>query len=347
MNRKVILIGAIDKGNVPTNGETMKNQMLLKRFDEIFDKVISIDTFHWSKRPWVAFQILWNLATNYGASVVVSASGGASYLYNFLYYCPLKKNVFDWVIGGNRAEMIKQGKYRVKSLKRMKKIIVEGFTMVRELNALGLNNVVRVPNFKPIEYKVNISRKKEGDVMRFVFFSRIHPAKGVNEILEACKLLDDTGYADKYIVDFYGAFDTDYEVQFNEMIRSHGNINYKGFLNMLNKSGYDTLSTYDVMLFPTYWDGEGFAGVVLDANMSGLPIIASDWNMNKEVVQDGETGFIIPVHDYKVLANRMKAFINEDVDLPSMKHECLEYVKQFDYRKVVTRELLQKLGLLR
>ena len=159
-------------------------------------------------------------------------------------------------------------------------------------------------------------------------------------------MLDVTGYADEYIVDFYGAFDTDYEEQFNDMIKGHGNINYKGFLNMLNKSGYDTLSTYDVMLFPTYWDGEGFAGVVLDANMSGLPIIASDWNMNKEVVQDGKTGFIIPVHDYKALANRMKAFINGDVDLLSMKQNCLEYVKQFDYRKVVTRELLQNLGLL-
>ena len=346
MKKKVILIGAIDKGNIPTNGETMKNQMLLKRFDEIFDKVISVDTFHWGKRPWVAFQILWNLATNYGASVVVSASGGASHLYNFLYYCPLKKNVFDWVIGGSRAEMIKQGKYRVKSLKRMRKIIVEGFTMVRELKSLGFNNVVRVPNFKPIDYKASITHKKEGDVMRFVFFSRMHPAKGVNEIIEACKLLDVTGYADEYIVVFYGELDTDYEEQFNDMIKGHGNINYKGFLNMLNKSGYDTLSTYDVMLFPTYWDGEGFAGVVLDANMSGLPIIASDWNMNKEVVQDGKTGFIIPVHDYKALANRMKAFINGDVDLLSMKQNCLEYVKQFDYRKVVTRELLQNLGLL-
>lgn len=347
MNRKVILIGAIDKENVPTNGETMKNQMLLKRFDEIFDKVISIDTFHWTKRPWVAFQILWNLATNYGASVVVSASGAASYLYDFLYYCPLKKNVFDWVIGGSRAERIRQGKYRIKSLKRLKRIIVEGFTMVKDLNSLGLNNVIRVPNFKPIDYDAKITPKKDGDLMRFVFFSRMHPAKGVNEILEACKLLDDSGYTDKYIVDFYGAFDTNYEVQFNKMIRNHGNINYKGFLNMLNKSGYDTLSTYDVMLFPTYWDGEGFAGVVLDANMVGLPIIASDWNMNKEVVQDGETGFIIPVHDHKALANRMKAFINGDVDLMSMKQKCLKYVKQFDYRNVVTKDLLKNIGLFK
>ena len=100
------------------------------------------------------------------------------------------------------------------------------------------------------------------------------------------------------------------------------------------------------MLFPTYCDGDRFTGVELAANMSGLTIIASDWNMNKEVVQDGKTGFIIPVHDYKALANRMKAFINGDVDLLSMKQNCLEYVKQFDYRKVVTRELLQNLGLL-
>ena len=85
---------------------------------------------------------------------------------------------------------------------------------------------------------------------------------------------------------------------------------------------------------------------MLDANRAGRPMIAADWNMNKEVLQDGKTGFMIPVHDYKALANRMKAFINGEVDLLSMKQNCLEYVKQFDYRKVVTRELLQNLGLL-
>lgn len=347
MKNKVILIGAIDKGNIPTNGETMKNQLLLKRFEEIFDEVVSVDTFHWERRPWCLLQIFWNLITNCGASVVVSASGGASLLYNFLYYCPLKKNVFDWVIGGCRATRIKEGKYRIKSLKRLKRIIVEGYTMVRDLNTLGLKNVVRVPNFKPIDYKVEIKPKVPNDIYRFVFLSRMHPAKGVKDIIDACSVLDKGGYVNKYIVDFYGAFDTDFEDEFKSMIKNRSNVRYKGFLNMMGNFGYDILATYDVMLFPTYWDGEGFAGVVLDANMVGLPIIASDWNMNKEVVLNNETGFIIPVHDYKCLADHMKLFIDGNVDLLSMKQKCLEYVKQFDYRNVVTKELLHNLGIIR
>ena len=343
----VILIGAIDKGKVPTNGETMKNQLLVERFGELFDKVIAVDTFHWEKRPWCIFQILWNLASNYGASVVVSASGAASYLYDFLYYFPLKKNVFDWVIGGSRANRIREGQYRIKSLKRLKKIIVEGFSMVRELNGLGLNNVIRVPNFKPINYNAIIRHKEDNDIYRFVFFSRMHPSKGIKEIIESCNLLDQNGYNNRYIVDFYGPFDTQYENEFNRLIEGHKNISYNGFLNMRDVSGYDILSSYDVMLFPTYWDGEGFPGVVLDANMAGLPIIASDWNMNKEVIIDNETGFIIPVHDNVALYERMKQFMEGKVDLYTMRQNCVKYVKQFDYRNVVTKELLLKIGIIK
>lgn len=344
---KIILIGAIDKGKIPTNGETVKNQLLVERFEDLFDKVIAVDTFHWEKRPWCIFQILWNLAINSGASVVVSASGGASFLYDFLYYFPLKKNVFDWVIGGSRATRIREGRYRIKSLKRLKKIIVEGFSMVRELNGLGLDNVIRVPNFKPIDYSATIRPKKADDVYRFVFLSRMHPSKGVKEIIEACNLLNQNGYNNRYVVDFYGPFDTQFEDEFYRMIEGHKNISYNGFLNMRNTTGYDTLSSYDAMLFPTYWDGEGFPGVVLDANMAGLPIIASDWNMNKEVIIDNETGFIIPVHDNIALYERMKLFMENKVDLYEMKQNCVNYVKQFDYRNVITKELLIKIGIIK
>ena len=50
---KVILVGAINEGNTPTCGETMKNQLFVKRFNELFDEVITVDTNNWKKRPWV------------------------------------------------------------------------------------------------------------------------------------------------------------------------------------------------------------------------------------------------------------------------------------------------------
>lgn len=346
MKNKVVFIGAIDKGNLATNGETMKNQMLLRRFETLFDKVVAVDAYQWRKRPWCFLQMIGALIGNNGAKVVVSASGAASHLFNFLYYVPLKKNVYEWVIGGNRAEKIRNGAYNVNVLKSLKKIIVEGECMVRELNKLGLDNVVCVPNFKPVDYVRKEGVKEGNGVFRFVFLSRVHPDKGVKEIVEACKKLNILGYSDKYCVDFYGPFDTEYQVEFNALIEPYDNVDYKGYLNLMNDSGYDTLSTYDVMLFPTYWDGEGFPGIAIDAYMSGIPIIASDWSMNNEVVEDGKTGYIIPTHDSEALANKMKRFIDGEFNLALLRKNCLEKAKRYDYRNVVTKELLLELGLI-
>ena len=71
------------------------------------------------------------------------------------------------------------------------------------------------------------------------------------------------------------------------------------------EKAYSTLSKYDCMLFPTYWKGEGFPGVVIDAFIAGLPVIATDWNMNTEIIKEGENGFIIPPNNIRALMNKM------------------------------------------
>lgn len=49
----LLFIGGVDKGHTPTNGETMKNQLYLDRFEEFFDIIHVIDTHNWKHRPWV------------------------------------------------------------------------------------------------------------------------------------------------------------------------------------------------------------------------------------------------------------------------------------------------------
>ena len=58
-------------------------------------------------------------------------------------------------------------------------------------------------------------------------------------------------------------------------------------------------------MFPTTWKGEGFPGVIIDAYAAGLPVIATDWNLNKEIICEGENGFIIPPNDVQALAKKM------------------------------------------
>ena len=95
MQTKLIFIGPINDNG----GSGIKNGLFLERFNEFFDRVITIDTAMWRKRPWLFLVILWRLLSNREAKVVISASENSRYLINFLYHFPINKNVYYWVVG--------------------------------------------------------------------------------------------------------------------------------------------------------------------------------------------------------------------------------------------------------
>ena len=67
----------------------------------------------------------------------------------------------------------------------------------------------------------------------------------------------------------------------------------------------ETLRQYFVMLFPTFYYGEGFPGNVVDAYNAALPMIATDWNYNKEVIADGKNGILVPIQDAQALCDAL------------------------------------------
>ena len=78
MRRELVFIGPINVGNIPLAGDYMKNQMFLKRFEEVFDSVISIDTINWKKRPWLLVKIIIILLLFRKASVIMSVNTGSA-----------------------------------------------------------------------------------------------------------------------------------------------------------------------------------------------------------------------------------------------------------------------------
>ncbi len=343
---KVILIGAINEGKIATCGETIKNQMLLEQFRYAFDEVITVDTLGWNKRPWILVKLLLVLMFCKNAKVVLSASRSVRYIIKFLYYVPLQKNIYFWVIGGNMANLLRDGIYELKFFKKLNLIIAEGESMVKELTEMGLENVIRIPNFKKINYLPQKKEYNEENVCRFVFLSRVHPDKGIPEIFSSAKVLNDKGYKDRFIIDFYGAIEPAYNDEFLQNISFLSNVNYKGFLNLNQNEGYDILSSYDVMLFPTYWDGEGFPGIFIDAFISSLPVIASSWSMNTDVIKDNETGWIISPHSTKELVNKMEYAINSVSDICRLSSNCRKEARKYDSRTVLSKQVLQEIGLL-
>ena len=342
--KEVLFVGWVNKGRAPVDGETAKNQYIIAELKK-YCKVTVLDFYQKRKHPWIYLQTLWAVVTQPKATIVLSTS--ASNIYGILKWFKklnLKRNVVHWVIGGVFGDMVKKGVFNADIIGYAKHTLVESPLMLQQLEECGVKGVIQVPNFKRIDYLPPVY--SPNDILRFVFLSRIMAAKGCNEILEAAKLLNEWGLQNEYIVDFYGKVADDYKATFKEGVSQLPNVNYQGFLDMRHDEGYDRLATYDMLLFPTFHVSEGFAGIFIDAFVSGLPMIITDWAHNCQFVKEGETGLFIPVQDSEALAYKMKECIEGQHDICRMKELCQIEAKKYDVRSIITGELLKKIELI-
>lgn len=344
---KIIFIGPCGGGDVPTNGASNKNYYLLRRLREKLGTVYCVDTEYWRSQPLLLVKLFFIILYHNKSTFIVSANNKSAYrILCFFSMLPLsKRKIIYWVIGGTIADRIYSGEYSAKPYCKVKFFLVEGLGMKQTFEKCGFCNVIVVPNFKDFDDSVvckNIPRDYKNRDIRFVFLSRILPEKGTDLILEACEVL---GEKNDFVVDFYGPIEDSYSLKFLSKIKNLSMVHYKGFLDLRDVKNYAVLFEYDVMLFPTFWHGEGFPGVIVDSYIAGLPVIASDWNMNREIIEDGKTGWIIPHKSLDALVKQMVYVINNSNELNQMRTNCVLRAKNFSIENIITEDLLIKIGL--
>ncbi len=252
----------------------------------------------------------------------------------------VRKNVIYWVIGGRLNEDIESGKIKKSILDFPDSVVVETTGMKARLENLGIRNVLAVPNFKP--YAAARS-ESEGNVstVRFLYLGRIDRTKGCHLIFEASRMLRQNGIRD-FSVTFMGKPAEDYEAEFRESINNDPLCTYYGFLNLYNPANHKHLHNFDCMLFPTLWESEGHAGVLIDAFLAGIPVMASDINDISQLI-DSDTGFLIHPGDSSSLCNGMKHIIRNRNILPAMRAACRRKGEAYIVENVLTHSMVERL----
>jgi glycosyltransferase involved in cell wall biosynthesis len=59
----------------------------------------------------------------------------------------------------------------------------------------------------------------------------------------------------------------------------------------------------DVFVFPSLPTGEGMPGVLIEAGMTGLPVVATATPGVRTIVEDGATGFVVDVEDLEAMVD--------------------------------------------
>jgi glycosyltransferase involved in cell wall biosynthesis len=337
----ILLIGGIAGDKPIIGGETGKNANLIATLRDCGRTVIPVSLLQLQQHPWRGVAAVCKLMMHPKANVIISSSLKRSgWLIKLLHNTKSKRNICYVGTGCEFSGKIARGEFGAEYFKNVNSIIVQGESMKKELATVGLDALV-LPNFKQMDYLPKLPERARDGVVKFAFMSRMNEKKGVNMIIDCAKKLNQYGLDSKFCVNFYGAFeDKAYQEEIMKSISNMPNVKYKGILNLREHVGYDTLAEHTVMLFPTFWPGEGFPGVLIDAMMAGLPVIASDWHFNPDIVDEGKTGIIIPNQNKKALYLVMKDVIENPQKYLGMAKYCQQKAKEYDTKNVINEDFL-------
>ena len=335
--KKIAVVGVYGDGEDFTTGQAVKCYTLINWLKTKYGKnqVKVVNTYMWKKTP---VALLWNLILAMISCkniTMMPAQNGLRVFAPIMYYLNklFNRKLQYIVIGGWLYDTLKDNKKMKKYIEAFDGVYVETISMLNMLNSIGLNNVYHMPNSR--NYIEDVTKKEIGNENIYVCtYSRVVKEKGIEDAIEICRLANTMLNEEKFTLHIYGKLADEYKEEFEEILKINNDIvKYCGV-----KSPCDTikvLSKYYALIFPTYYEGEGFAGTILDAFVSGTPIIANDWKYNNEIISDGQNGYIYSFRNTKIAAERLIKLYNDKKVYENIIKNCRLSARRFDTNSVM------------
>ncbi len=334
---KLAILGHFGEGVTMLDGQTIKTQNLvygLNKYSNI--EAYKIDTHGWVKHPFALLKKIRKGFLECESFVMLPAHNGLRvFSYVLVYYKKkFNKKIFYDVIGGWLPEFLPKRKRLTNTLKKFDGIWVETKTMRQKLEALGYDNITVVPNFKELnplsEFELSY---QSSSPYKLCTFSRVMKEKGIEIAANAVMSVNSKLGYQAFSLDIYGQVTEENREWFDSVKEKFdSSVNYCGLVDA-DKS-VTVLKDYFALLFPTFYSGEGFAGTIIDAYSAGLPVIASDWRYNKELV-NSETGFLFPTGDDDLLCQILERIALNPNEVFDKKTQCLIESEKFRIDKVI------------
>ena len=175
-----------------------------------------------------------------------------------------------------------------------KKIVEQNITAIVEGSGVNMDK------FKQNLYATPIKK----DIV-FFMFSRLSKAKGVENYVEAARVIKKQYKNVRFLL--AGPFDHDklaIKKQQVERWESEKVIEYLGVSDHIQEE----ISKADIIVYPSYYR-EGVPKSLIESAAMSRPIITTDNVGCREVVKDGVNGFLVPVKDVSALVAACEKFI--------------------------------------
>ncbi|MBK8341748.1 MAG: glycosyltransferase [Flavobacteriales bacterium] len=178
--------------------------------------------------------------------------------------------------------------------------------------ALGASRSIVVPNGLPDMRGTVLERTAPPQGPFTILFAGVLiPSKGVFVLLEAFKSLCDRGM-DVHLEVMGRWGDEHFKRTCEEFVGQHGLLDRVRFLGVKRDREKNLhFAGCDVFCFPSYFEAESFGLVVAEAMQFAKPVVSTQWRGIPSVVEDGASGFLVPIRDAAAVADRLAALLGD------------------------------------
>jgi glycosyltransferase involved in cell wall biosynthesis len=156
----------------------------------------------------------------------------------------------------------------------------------------------------------------------FLFAGHAGRRKGADLLLEASEHLADVAERD-HRLQFAGGYDDGLFEQTTAPVEKLGFLNHSALAEAFRRA--------DCLVLPSRHDS--FGRVVVEAMATGLPVLVSEHVGAKELVKEGETGWVVPAEDVPALTRLMRRCMDHQEQLQEMSMAAAETARRYSWEE--------------
>ena len=188
-------------------------------------------------------------------------------------------------------------------------------------------SVMVVPNMVDIDQMHLVNEIDPADI-RFALVSNNLPKKGLNDLVQLAKLCESSVPKARFLIIGPDNRYIDALKRDQQEGRVPTNVVFLGYKD----TPKEAMAEANVVLILSHFK-ESFGRTAIEAMAAGRPVIAYNWGAPSELIQDGETGFLVDFQNMDQLMDRVKTLCDNPSVIPEMGRRGRVFVNRYYSRE--------------
>lgn len=349
--KRMLFIASLPNDKFNFDGERNKSKDVLEILKSANEYQIQVIDYTKNKYLQTIKMLFLYFFKYFNCVFISKCFSGGSFALHLLNKIKHKKSKFFFYIIGNGYEGLEKKKLYFEDCNKCNAIIVESNIVVSQMMGKGVKNELMFvfPSVKPV-YDINLLKKtyENEQPLKCIFFSRITPAKGLYDAVNAVIDVNNNFGKIAFTLDIAGGStrnkeELELENYIIECERKYDFIHFFGNSFMINGiDSYLRLQKYDLHIFPSKFIFECAPGSIMDMFIAGVPTLSSRFPSSSLLLSDNDSYFFEQMN-YADLVEKLKYVYLHSFELSQKRINTFEL--HFKYDKNSFFDFLRKIGV--